>query len=164
MEREACFLDNNDLGRLGCTSSLLYKVVSIALTMWAVWDPAVPGGGQWVGSPMVLNRSFVADTTDGLEEREWQCSPTSFTLLEWAKRPPSPGSHYGRAGLVLSLSYFLHRAAPRAALSLLMPTSSRRFTSTPGGWPSAFVSGGSWFWPSRHALPRRPQVAAPGGI
>ena len=68
MERGACFLDNDDLGQLGCASSLLYKVVSIALTMWAVWDPCVPGGGQWVGSPMVLNRAFVADTTDRLEE------------------------------------------------------------------------------------------------
>ena len=65
MEREACFLDNDDLGRLGCASTLLYKVVSIALTVWAVWDPAVPGGGQWVGSPMVLNRPFLADGSEG---------------------------------------------------------------------------------------------------
>ena len=68
MEREACFLDNDDLGQLGCASPLLYKVVSIALTMWAVWDPSVPGGGQWVGSPMVLNRAFEASTPDMLEE------------------------------------------------------------------------------------------------
>ena len=53
------------VGRLGCASTLLYKVVSIALTVWAVWDPAVPGGGQWVGSPMVLNRPFLADVSDG---------------------------------------------------------------------------------------------------
>ena len=67
VEREACFLDNDDLGRLGGTGTLLYKVVSIALTLWAVWDPAVPGGGRWVGSPMVLRRSFLADE-DGPEE------------------------------------------------------------------------------------------------
>ena len=68
MEREACFLDNDDLGQLGSASPLLYKVVSIALTMWAVWDPSEPGGGQWVGSPVVLNRAFQASTPDMLEE------------------------------------------------------------------------------------------------
>ena len=68
MEREACFLDNNDLGQLGCASTRLYKVGSIALITWAVWDPAVPGGGQWVGSPMVLDRPFAADAADRLEE------------------------------------------------------------------------------------------------
>ena len=68
MEREGCFLDNDDLGQLGNTSPLLYKVVSIALTMWAVWDPSVPGGGQWVGSCIVLNRVFAADTTNRLED------------------------------------------------------------------------------------------------
>ena len=62
-ERASCFLDNNDLGQLGCSSTLLYKVVSSALTVWAIWDPAVPGGGQWVGSPMVLNRQFAADSS-----------------------------------------------------------------------------------------------------
>ena len=61
MEREACFLDNEDLGQLGTASTSLYRVVSIALTMWAIWDPVVPGWAQWVGSPMVLNRPFTAD-------------------------------------------------------------------------------------------------------
>ena len=64
VEREACFMDNDDLGRLGGTGTLLYKVVSIALTLWAVWDPAVPGGGRWVGSPMVLRRPFLADADE----------------------------------------------------------------------------------------------------
>ena len=70
MEREACFLDNDDLGQLGCSSTLLYRVVSIALTLWAVWDPAVPGGAQWVGSPMVLNRPFATDIPDGPLDEE----------------------------------------------------------------------------------------------
>eukprot|EP00959_Pyramimonas_sp_CCMP1952_P400810 8398619-Pyramimonas_sp.AAC.1 len=52
MDRNACFLDNNDLGQLGAASTSMYKVVSIALTLWAVWDPGVPGGARWVGSPM----------------------------------------------------------------------------------------------------------------
>ena len=63
-EREACFLDNDDLGQLGCTSTSQYKVVSIALTMWAIWDPSVPEGGQWVGSPLVLDRFFTANTSE----------------------------------------------------------------------------------------------------
>ena len=70
MEREACFLDNDDLGQLGCSSTFLYRVVSIALTMWAVWDPAVPGGAQWVGSPMVLTRPFASDVPDGPLDEE----------------------------------------------------------------------------------------------
>ena len=45
-ERVRCFMDNDDLGQLGSASTLLYTTVSIALTLWAVWDPAVPGGGQ----------------------------------------------------------------------------------------------------------------------
>ena len=61
MEREGCFLDNDDLGQLGCSSTLLYSVVSVSLTIWAVWDPSVPGGGQWVGSPMALQRPFHAN-------------------------------------------------------------------------------------------------------
>eukprot|EP00959_Pyramimonas_sp_CCMP1952_P442557 9264466-Pyramimonas_sp.AAC.1 len=65
MERNACFLDNDDLGQLGAASSSLYKVVSIALTLWAIWDPAVPGGARWVGSPMVLNRPFAAHSDAG---------------------------------------------------------------------------------------------------
>ena len=60
-ERVRCFMDNDDLGQLGSASTLLYTTVSIALTLWAVWDPAVPGGGQWVGSPLVLRRPFLAD-------------------------------------------------------------------------------------------------------
>ena len=60
-ERARCFMDNDDLGQLGSASTLLYTTVSIALTLWAVWDPAVPGGGQWIGSPMVLRRPFLAD-------------------------------------------------------------------------------------------------------
>eukprot|EP00959_Pyramimonas_sp_CCMP1952_P085457 1787565-Pyramimonas_sp.AAC.1 len=52
MERNACFLDNKYLGQLGTTSPSLYKVVSVALTLWAIWDPAAPGGARWVGSPM----------------------------------------------------------------------------------------------------------------
>ena len=60
-ERARCFMDNDDLGQLGSASTLLYTTVSIALTLWAVWDPAVPGGGQWVGSPMALRRPFIAD-------------------------------------------------------------------------------------------------------
>ena len=60
-QREACLLDNIDLGRLGCVSTLLYKTVSIALTLWAVWDPVAPGGARWIGSPMVLRRPFLAD-------------------------------------------------------------------------------------------------------
>ena len=66
MDREACFLDNDDLGQLGTASTFLYKVVSIALTLWAVWDPAVPGGARWVGSPMVLNRPFASSSLDEL--------------------------------------------------------------------------------------------------
>ena len=66
MDREACFLDNDDLGQLGTASTFLYKVVSIALTLWAVWDPAVPGGARWVGSPMVLNRPFASSSPDEL--------------------------------------------------------------------------------------------------
>ena len=60
-QRARCFLDNDDLGHLGCASTLLYATVSIALTRWAVWDPSVPGRGQWVGSPMALRRPFLAD-------------------------------------------------------------------------------------------------------
>ena len=59
-ERARCFMDNDDLGRLGSASTLLYTV-SIALTLWAVWDPAVPGVGQWIGSPVFLRRAFLAD-------------------------------------------------------------------------------------------------------
>eukprot|EP00959_Pyramimonas_sp_CCMP1952_P384176 8051186-Pyramimonas_sp.AAC.1 len=59
-ERNACFLDNNDLGRLGTNSPSLYKVVSVALTLWAIWDPAAPGGARWVGSPLVLNWPFAS--------------------------------------------------------------------------------------------------------
>ena len=58
MEREACLLDNDDLGQLGTASTSLCKVFSIALAVWAIWDPIVL---QWVGSPMVLNRPFAAD-------------------------------------------------------------------------------------------------------
>ena len=64
MEREACFLDNDDLGQLGTASTSLYRVVSVALTLWAIWDPAVPGGAQWVGSTMVLDRRFTVDCPD----------------------------------------------------------------------------------------------------
>ena len=60
-QRPRCFLDNDDLGQLGCSSTLLYSVVSVSLTIWAVWDPSVPGGGQWVGSPMALQRAFLAN-------------------------------------------------------------------------------------------------------
>ena len=60
-ERARCFMDNDDLGQLGSASTLLYATVSIALTLWAVWDPSVPGGGQWVGSPMAFRRPFLAD-------------------------------------------------------------------------------------------------------
>eukprot|EP00959_Pyramimonas_sp_CCMP1952_P007654 159779-Pyramimonas_sp.AAC.1 len=60
LEPRACFLDDNDLGQLGAASTSLYKVVSIALTLWAIWAPDVPCGAQWVGSPMVLNRPFAA--------------------------------------------------------------------------------------------------------
>ena len=60
-QRPRCFLDNDDLGRLGCSNALLYSVVSVGRTLWAVWDPSVPGGGQWVGSPLALRRSFYAD-------------------------------------------------------------------------------------------------------
>ena len=60
-QRPRCFLDNDDLGQLGCSNTLLYSVVSIGLTLWVVWDPSVPGGGQWVGSPVALPRSFYAD-------------------------------------------------------------------------------------------------------
>ena len=60
-QRPRCFLDNDDLGQLGCSNTLLYSVVSIGLTLWAVWDPSVPGGGQWVGSPMALQRPFHAN-------------------------------------------------------------------------------------------------------
>ena len=63
-ERQVCFLDNNDLGQLGCTSTSQYKVVSIALTMWAIWDPSVPEGGQMVGSPLVLDRFFTNNTSE----------------------------------------------------------------------------------------------------
>eukprot|EP00959_Pyramimonas_sp_CCMP1952_P032305 677989-Pyramimonas_sp.AAC.1 len=59
-ERSACFLDNNDLGQLGTTPTSLCKVVSIALTLWAIWGPSVPSGAQWVGSPMVLDRPSAA--------------------------------------------------------------------------------------------------------
>ena len=61
LARPRCFLDNDDLGHLGSASTLLYSAVSIALTLWAVWDPSVPGGGQWVGSPLALRRPFLAD-------------------------------------------------------------------------------------------------------
>ena len=60
-ERARCFIDNDDLGQLGSAGTLLYATVSIALTLWAVWDPSVPGGGQWVGSPIALRRPFLAD-------------------------------------------------------------------------------------------------------
>ena len=65
MEREACFIDNEDLWQLGTASARLYKVVSIALTMWAIWDPTVV---QWVGSPMVLDRLFAADCPEECQE------------------------------------------------------------------------------------------------
>ena len=65
MEREACFLDNEDLGQLGTATTRSYKVVSIALTMWAIWDPIV---FQWVGSPMVLDRQFAADCPEESQE------------------------------------------------------------------------------------------------
>eukprot|EP00959_Pyramimonas_sp_CCMP1952_P363276 7607440-Pyramimonas_sp.AAC.1 len=35
-------------------------MVSIALTLWAIWGPSAPCGAQWVGSPMGLNRPFAA--------------------------------------------------------------------------------------------------------
>eukprot|EP00959_Pyramimonas_sp_CCMP1952_P070139 1464230-Pyramimonas_sp.AAC.1 len=38
MERNACFLGNNDLGQLVTTSPSQCKVVSVALTLWA--EPA----------------------------------------------------------------------------------------------------------------------------
>ena len=60
-QRPRCFLDNDDLGQLGCSRALLYSLVSVGLTLWAVWDPSVPGGGQWVGSPMALQRPFHAN-------------------------------------------------------------------------------------------------------
>ena len=63
-DRPTCFLENDDLGILGCASTSLYKVVSIALTLWAIWDPYVPGGGQMVGSPLVLDRFFQANTSE----------------------------------------------------------------------------------------------------
>ena len=59
-QRPRCFLDNDDLGQLGVCSTRLYLVVSISLTLWAVWDPSVPGEGQWVGSPLALRRPFRA--------------------------------------------------------------------------------------------------------
>eukprot|EP00959_Pyramimonas_sp_CCMP1952_P462134 9482751-Pyramimonas_sp.AAC.1 len=62
MDRNACFLDNNDLGQLGAASTSMYKVVSIALTLWALWGPGVPGGARWIGSPMVLNRPFASSS------------------------------------------------------------------------------------------------------
>eukprot|EP00959_Pyramimonas_sp_CCMP1952_P146436 3065475-Pyramimonas_sp.AAC.1 len=62
MDRNAGFLGNNDLGQLGAASTSLYKVVSIALTLWAIWGPAAPGGARWVGSPMVLNRPFASSS------------------------------------------------------------------------------------------------------
>eukprot|EP00959_Pyramimonas_sp_CCMP1952_P427277 8948693-Pyramimonas_sp.AAC.1 len=65
MERNACFLDSDDLGQLGTASPALYKVVSIALTPWAIWDPSVPSGTRWVGSPMGLNRPFAAHSDAG---------------------------------------------------------------------------------------------------
>eukprot|EP00959_Pyramimonas_sp_CCMP1952_P236677 4946325-Pyramimonas_sp.AAC.1 len=68
MERNACFLDNNDIGQLGTASTSLYTVVSIALTLRAIWDPAVPGGARWVGSPVALNRPFAAHSD--AEERD----------------------------------------------------------------------------------------------
>eukprot|EP00959_Pyramimonas_sp_CCMP1952_P181586 3796502-Pyramimonas_sp.AAC.1 len=54
-ERSACFLGDIDFGQLGTASTTLYKVVSIALILWAMWAPDVPCGAQWVGSPMVLD-------------------------------------------------------------------------------------------------------------
>eukprot|EP00959_Pyramimonas_sp_CCMP1952_P151372 3167330-Pyramimonas_sp.AAC.1 len=51
-ERYAGILEDNDLGQLGTASTALYKVASIALTLWAIWAPSVPCGAQWVGSPM----------------------------------------------------------------------------------------------------------------
>eukprot|EP00959_Pyramimonas_sp_CCMP1952_P195400 4086020-Pyramimonas_sp.AAC.1 len=62
MDRNACFLDNDDLGQLGAASTYTYKVVSIALALWAIWDPRAPGGASWVGSPMVLNRPFASNS------------------------------------------------------------------------------------------------------
>eukprot|EP00959_Pyramimonas_sp_CCMP1952_P449702 9416380-Pyramimonas_sp.AAC.1 len=66
MERDACFLGNSDLGQLGTTSPSLYKAVSVALTLWATWDPAAPGGARSVGSPMVLNQPFASHSDVGL--------------------------------------------------------------------------------------------------
>ena len=91
MEREACFLDNDDLGRLGCASTLLYKVVSIALTVWAVWDPAVPGGGQWVGSPMVTIGRFWRMSLTGLWSVTDMTHPAfSYFLANGLSAPPNP--------------------------------------------------------------------------
>ena len=59
------FLDNEDLGQFGTASTRSYKVVSIALTMGAFWDPTVV---QWVGSPMVLDRLFAADCPEECQE------------------------------------------------------------------------------------------------
>ena len=65
--RPRCFLDNDDLGQLGVCSTRLYLVVSISLTLWAVWDPSVPGEGQWVGSPLALRRPFRAGHASALQ-------------------------------------------------------------------------------------------------
>eukprot|EP00959_Pyramimonas_sp_CCMP1952_P147799 3093279-Pyramimonas_sp.AAC.1 len=62
MDRNACFLDNDDLGQLGAASTSTHKAVSIALTLWAIWDPRAPGGARWIGSPMVLNRPFASSS------------------------------------------------------------------------------------------------------
>eukprot|EP00959_Pyramimonas_sp_CCMP1952_P090362 1891391-Pyramimonas_sp.AAC.1 len=40
----------------------MYKVVSFALTLWAIWDLRAPGGARWIGSPMVLNRPFASSS------------------------------------------------------------------------------------------------------
>ena len=74
MERDACFLDNEDLGQLGIASARLYKVVSVALTTWAVWDPTM---AQWVGSPVVLDRPFFGDGPDACQG----CASSTLTPL-----------------------------------------------------------------------------------
>eukprot|EP00959_Pyramimonas_sp_CCMP1952_P043601 911531-Pyramimonas_sp.AAC.1 len=61
MDQNACFLDNDDLGQLGAAFTYTYKVVSIAFTLWAIWDPRAPGGARWVGSPMALSRPFASN-------------------------------------------------------------------------------------------------------
>ena len=65
MEREACFLGNEDLGQLSTASTSLYKVVSIALTIWAIWEPTL---SMWVGSSSALDRSFAVDCLEESHE------------------------------------------------------------------------------------------------